>query len=378
MRSVRRCLALSLLLAPACQQSGSVARDAAGDGAADAPTFDAPPAADGIVPQSLDFTATGCDSFDLGAARCTGAAPLTVTFSPIASPSLTQFLWDFGDGTPRSKQRAPVHSYTYPGSFSVALVGAGQSGSLSRMRARFIVVPQTAPGQPCDVDAQCAGGQCVCGTADRCGGAFTRGVCAADCAADPCAAGTVCADLSAGAPAAPAIAAPYQRALCLGACTDDKGCAAGQRCRLLPTSGGGAIHAWVRACFAPVPADVGDPCRAPDGTLPGQTCSSGVCAALGALGVCSATCDATGGCPSGAACARFGDGRSLCLRTCAGSGDCAADPLLACETAGAAGALGFNVITPGAPGAACAPRSCQAAADCQPAGTCSDGHCQPR
>ena len=375
----RRCrrIALAALLAGAgagCHSSGAGGADAGDDG----PFADATTPADAITPLSIDFTATGCDSFDLDASRCTGAAPLTVTLSPVASPSVTQFLWDFGDGTPSSKERAPTHVYTFPGSYAVSLVGAGPGGTLSRMRRDFIVVPMTATGWPCDVDAQCSSGHCVCGSAGSCGAGFLRGICTTDCAAAPCGDGTVCADLSLGTPAAPVAAAPYQRALCLAACADDTACAAGLHCRSLPASGGGIIHVWVRACFAAVPGDVGDPCRGPDGALTGSACTSGGCADLGALGICSASCDATGGCPAGAVCARFGDGRLLCVRSCAGAADCAADPLLACESAGMTGALGFNIVSPGVPATACAPRSCATSDDCQPSGTCADGHCGPR
>lgn len=384
MSSPRRWLAVASLLttlgAAACQKSaGGSAGDAAADGLGDGFPFDAPASADGIAPLSLDFTATGCATFDLGASRCTGAPPLMVTFVPIASPSVTQFLWDFGDGTPKSKDRTPTHVYPYPGSYDVALVGAGPGGSLSRTRAEFIVVPRATLGQPCDVDAQCDTQHCVCGSASGCGGAFARGLCTADCPGDACAGGgAVCADLSVGAPVPPAPVEPYRRTLCLSGCTDDSACAGGLRCRLLPAVGGGAIHAWVRACFDAVPGNVGDPCRAADGTLPGQACVSGVCAALGARGVCSAACDATGGCPSGAACARFVDGRSLCLHSCLAAAYCTGDPLIGCEAAGAPGPLGFAIITPGAPATACAPRSCQSPGECAPAGTCTDGHCIPQ
>ncbi|HEX3698153.1 MAG TPA: PKD domain-containing protein [Polyangia bacterium] len=349
------------------------------DGAADAAPFDAP-AGDGIAPLSLDFTATGCDTFDLGASRCAGAAPLTVIFSPIGSPSLTQFLWDFGDGTPTSKARAPTHTYTLPGSFTVTLVGDGASGSLSRMHTQFIVVAVATLGQRCDVDAQCDTGlRCLCGSTADCGDAFARGLCVVDCAPGACASGAVCADLWAGAPTDPAQAAPYQRALCLSACADDTTCAPGLHCRQLPSGGGGpaaAAPAWVRGCFAPVPADVGQPCRSPDGTLSAAACTSGQCVDLGALGLCTATCDAAGGCPDGSACALFGDGRSLCLQACAADADCADDPLFRCQaSASSTGALGFTLVAPSAAAMVCAPMPCQADADCQPSGACTDGHC---
>ena len=346
----------------------------------DAPPFDAPAVGDGIAPLSLDFTATGCGAFDLGASRCSGGAPLTVTFSPIGSPSVTQFLWDFGDGTPMSRDRSPRHSYTLPGTFTVTLVGDGASGSLSRTHAQFIAVAAAALGQLCDVDAQCASGlRCLCGSATDCGGAFARGLCTVDCIGGACDSGAFCADLSLGTPSNPSLVAPFQRALCVPPCTDDRACAAGLRCRQLPASAAGDIHTWMNGCFPAVPADVGKPCRAPNGTLSDAACAGGQCADLGALGLCTATCDETGGCPSGSACARFGDGRLLCLRSCAAAADCGADPLLGCQAGAAApGTLGFTVITAGAGPMACAPLPCQTMDDCQPAGVCTNGYCRAR
>ncbi|MEA2699974.1 MAG: hypothetical protein QOI66_4245 [Myxococcales bacterium] len=356
------------------------------DGSRDGVPFDVNASGDAITPLSLDFTATGCASFDLGTSRCSGPAPLTVTFSPIGSPSVTQFLWDFGDRTAMSSDRAPMHSYTLPGSFTVTLVGAGPSGSISRTRSQFIAVAVAGVGQLCDVDAQCAAGlRCLCGSAVDCGGAFVRGLCTVDCADGTCNGGALCSDLSlTGAPADPtAVPAPFQRALCVAACTDDSGCAPQLRCRDLPApavNASAVLRGWVRGCFAAVPADVGAACRTPDGTLSDAACNGGLCADLGALGVCSAACTATGaGCPGSSVCARFGDGHLRCLRTCTGAADCADDPLLACQPgADPVGALGFKLVVAGAGPTVCAPRACQTTDDCLPAGTCSDGHCRAR
>jgi hypothetical protein len=208
-----------------------------------------------------------------------------------------------------------------------------------------------------------------------------------------CGAGAICANLTppaaaaadggtdgasdaSGAPApAPESSSNFRRPLCLAPCQGDADCPAGLHCRQLPGGGAAGQPRWVRACFPDVPADVGQPCRDPGGVLADAVCASGSCTDLGALGLCSAICGPGAPCPSGSACAVFGDGRRLCLAACAGTASCARDPLLDCEAPGASGALGFTLLS-GATGATyCAPRLCVTAADCAPAGTCADAHC---
>src|SRR3954471_11242429 len=91
------------------RRGGGTAADGGGtDAPADAVTGDAPQAL------ALDFAITGCARYDLPAARCYGGAPLSPACAPVSSPSLTQFLWSFGDGTPDSTARAPTHVYQLP------------------------------------------------------------------------------------------------------------------------------------------------------------------------------------------------------------------------------------------------------------------------
>ena len=77
---------------------------------------------------------------------------------------------------------------------------------------------------------------------------------------------------------------------------------------------------------------------------------------------------------------------------CTGASSCADDPLLDCESPGAAGPLGFSIdpvaqVDAGAGGAGgmsgaaptyCAPKLCTVSSDCGLAGACTDGtHCVP-
>jgi len=443
-------LAVSAL--PACH-TRTISSDGGPDaGSGDAATSDAPGAL------ALDFAATGCGRADAGApgadggaAPCMGAAPLTLTFTPVSSAALTRFRWTFGDDSPPSSERTPTHTYVLPGLYDVGVVAAGDNvGSVSRTRPGFVAVAANAAGSPCDVDAQCATGLfCLCGESAPCGDGFPHGICTSACAAGACGGGAACArvdlpprtgavDAGAGsgdagavplstdvdaadapasdvpvdapvddapsdvAPDAPAhdaadasaaldasptsdagasngdgggsaAPAPY----CLASCAADSDCAPGLVCRPLP---GFAAGSWENICVPPLYRPVADSCRDAEGHLDDHVCSTGLCADLGAIGLCSASCAAGAACPTGTACGTFGDGRALCLLTCV-SGSCQKDPLLACESGAGKGLLDFTIFPPAPTATFCAPRSCTSAADCAPSGTCAPlgvgAHCVP-
>jgi PKD repeat protein len=417
---VRRGLAVSSLFAglalsalPACHK-----RTVTPDGGPDAAGGDAP-AADVPGALVLDFAATGCAhgaaavdagagagadggvsaGIDGGVAACAGAAPLALTFTPVSSPALTRFRWTFGDDSPPSSERAPTHTYVLPGTYDVGVVAEGAgAGSVSRQHPGFVAVSPNGAGLPCDIDAQCSAGLfCLCGESAPCGPAFARGICTSACPPSGCSGRAVCArldvpprtapsaadagvtsdagpatdgPLDAGAdatgPTADGAGAPPPMPLCLAACMGDGDCAAGLVCRSLPGTSG----TWASVCLPPFYRRVADSCRDAEGRLDDHVCSTGLCADLGAIGLCSATCAAGFPCPTGTACATFGDGRSLCLLTCSTSASCARDPLLACETGAGGGALGFTTSPPAPTATFCAPRACTSQADCAPSGTC--------
>ncbi|HET6282752.1 MAG TPA: PKD domain-containing protein [Polyangia bacterium] len=353
-----------------------------GPAADDAAVVDGAARSDGTVMSlEIDFAATGCPQYDLAASRCSGPVPLTVTFAPIGSSSITRFLWDFGDGTPKSADRAPAHTYVLPGMFTVALVGAGSTGTVSRTRRQFIVAGAAGAGALCDVDGQCATGlECLCGSGAACGDKFPRGLCTTECRAGTCSGGAVCAHLAANW--RPGAVTTDRIALCLAPCETNEGCARGLGCRSLPNGATPGQPAWVRGCFAPTSLDLGASCRTASGALSDDECVSGRCDDLGALGLCVASCNGTQACPPQTVCASFREGRTVCLRTCTETAECGRDPLIGCEPAGAPGALGFS-FAPGSatsspPANACAPKGCVADDDCGPAGVCVDGHCTRR
>jgi PKD repeat protein len=64
---------------------------------------------------------------------------MTVTFSDTSSPSPTSWLWNFGDGSPQSTQRNPVHTYAVANTYSVTLTASNAGGSSST--AQPVTVP---------------------------------------------------------------------------------------------------------------------------------------------------------------------------------------------------------------------------------------------
>ncbi len=58
-------------------------------------------------------------------------AGLVVTFNDTSTGSPTNWLWDFGDGTPSSSQQNPVHAYSDAGTYVVTLTARNSIGTSS-------------------------------------------------------------------------------------------------------------------------------------------------------------------------------------------------------------------------------------------------------
>jgi hypothetical protein len=322
---------------------------------------------------AVNFTVIGCPSFDATVPQCRGPAPLTLTFVPITSGPVTRFLWDFGDRS-TSFETLPSHTYPFPDTYDVSLLGA--PALVMREHKQFVVVNRNPLGGPCDVERQCEIGlSCLCGLASpassQCPPTFARGLCTQACPGMSCAENAFCADLNFEAdPSLPP--GSWRGRYCLRRCAVDRDCDTDQSCRALPTAG--APEIWERACFYRFPAELGSACRGATGEPQKDLCLSGLCAELGALGICSLDC-ASRACPAGTTCASFGDGRKLCLQPCTSQESCRNDPLLACAPPGRPGPLGWRGpeaagAAPGAPGTLCAPKPCDTDEPCAPAGIC--------
>jgi PKD repeat protein len=350
-RSFPRSAARIFLAAAAlgCQQRVYMMAPMTGgpDGGSDAATL-----------QSLRISVTGCATFDVTNAICYGTAPLTVSFAPVGSSAFTNFLWNFGDHSLQSTERAPTHTYTLPSGptpYSVSVTGqVGEIGGTVASLPTEVIVMALPAGAACDVDKQCGQGlQCFCQVGSGCSSAFSRGICSTTCATGFCGTGSICAQIALGqAPGDGGSALP----VCLADCSGSASCGSGYVCQKMPGGPGGA--AWVSGCL-PVGAenDFGFSCRDANGVLQDGACTTGHCADIGALGMCTATCDAAHPCPAGGACARLSGGAELCLPACSAALPCTSDPELACTTPADGGVDGGLTIAGGTAGVAyCAPR----------------------
>jgi PKD repeat protein len=372
-----RCVFFLLLLA-ACSGQGPLAVDARPNN----PSPDAAPRPDtGPLSVTVDFTVANCPQVDSILPSCSGTAPFTVQFVPITTPNVSTYVWNFGDGTGDDTSSAPLHTFYFPGSFSVMLGSQGEQGEwVSRTRSGFINVSPPAMGGPCQDDLQCDLNLfCLCSNADRCTTGPLTGMCTSSCKMTVCPKKQVCANL-ASTPTSDN-AEPWQAQICLPECGSDGDCRPGLKCRTLPAWPNSL--SWVHGCFTDEPADLGGSCMDAAGSHRNDLCVSGLCANLGALGLCSRDCS-NALCAVGSDCAVFGDGRELCLVPCSASFPCDQDPLLTCVAPGFS-PLGYQLknLPSRATGTAfCAPKPCSSNTDCGAAGLCNlgsaGGHCVAR
>ncbi len=361
----QRFIVASIALAGlACRERGAAIPDAATDGRR----------SEGSSALTLVIAVTGCAPYEAAgncgpnggtAPCCRGAPPLALKFAPVGSPELTRFKWSFGDDTPTTTERAPSHVYAYPGKYQVTLIGDGNDIGMPETDPLYVVVEPLPAGAPCDIKDQCGDGlTCLCTPGSGCSPAFTRGFCSMACDTANCGAKAVCAAPAlgvsggAGAPAA----------LCLAACETSAQCAPGYVCQTLPARSTTAVTPWTRGCL-PLGAlrDLGGSCRDANEVLADDICATGLCADVGALGVCSVSCDDSRPCPAEATCTRLADGRQLCLARCTLGVDCDRDPLLVCAP--------WDMTSTGPTVTVCAPKRCTGDAVCAPSGRCGSDVC---
>ncbi len=80
-----------------------------------------------------------------------GNAPLEVHFIDTSSGVITDWLWDFGDGS-TSRERNPRHTYTVPAEYNVALTVSGPDDEATALRNGYILV--TEAGVEADFTAE--------------------------------------------------------------------------------------------------------------------------------------------------------------------------------------------------------------------------------
>ena len=103
-----------------------------------------------------DGSGPAAPTADFTADPTSGCAPLTVNFSDASSGEITDWSWDFGDGTTSTEQN-PTHTYNNPGNYTVSLTVTGPGGSDTETKTDYITVyqPITADfsGSPTSGDA---------------------------------------------------------------------------------------------------------------------------------------------------------------------------------------------------------------------------------
>jgi PKD repeat protein len=68
-----------------------------------------------------------------------GNPGMVVAFTPITTGTITQWLWNFGDGGTSTAQ-TPTHTYNLAGSYTVSLTVTGSTGSATKIASNFITV----------------------------------------------------------------------------------------------------------------------------------------------------------------------------------------------------------------------------------------------
>jgi PKD repeat protein len=401
---MKRALCLMSLVIAGCGGGGASSDT---DASADMNIGDLGATFDGPGPLRATFTVVGCATLDTstGEPRCSGRAPLTLTFVPLGA-GLSAYAWTFMGGTPATaKQMSPTATFATPGTYTVTLAAGGTAGTTTA--TGMIVVSAGTTGSPCLADTDCDAGAglfCVCKPGEAgCVGALSVGFCSRDCSGALCDAGQICADFTRGGAFVPASVDGggdddggssgsggsgdvWRRALCVPSCTAASDCASGLDCRSLPALTNGAVaggsFTWLEGCFAAVGGDDGDSCASATGAPDDSRCLSGRCDPYGARGLCTSGCTTSADCPTTAACATYNAPalaatKQSCLRRCdTTTFACDGDPLLGCAKVIATGGLSFTT-TPAedANTKYCAPLACSPTAmappDCTPSGSCT-------
>lgn len=95
-----------------------------------------------VTPPMPNFTGT----------PLTGTVPVTVTFTDTSTGAITDWLWDFGDGTTSTLQN-PAHTYTSAGTYTVILTANGPGGSASKTQNNYLTYsPPTSTSEYSDPD----------------------------------------------------------------------------------------------------------------------------------------------------------------------------------------------------------------------------------
>ncbi|MDP3789469.1 MAG: PKD domain-containing protein, partial [Candidatus Omnitrophota bacterium] len=79
------------------------------------------------------------------ASPVTGYAPLLVNFIDISIGTVTNYAWDFGDGSGTSTEQNPAHTYTLAGVYPVTLTVTGLDAIDAKTKTYYVAAGDTAP-----------------------------------------------------------------------------------------------------------------------------------------------------------------------------------------------------------------------------------------
>ncbi|UCG61663.1 MAG: S8 family serine peptidase [Candidatus Zixiibacteriota bacterium] len=88
--------------------------------------------------ESISPPSTVAPVADFVAYPSSGDAPLEVSFRNECTGGATSWIWDFGDDTPVSHERFPIHTYASPGLYTVTLTASNDMGSDVIVRTDYI------------------------------------------------------------------------------------------------------------------------------------------------------------------------------------------------------------------------------------------------
>jgi len=102
-------------------------------------TVTGPAGSDTITETDLIVVRYPVPQSDFTGAPTSGTVPLKVDFTSLSTGTMTEWLWDFGDGD-TSTEENPAHIYRIPGAFSVSLTVSNPDGSDTETKTHYIDV----------------------------------------------------------------------------------------------------------------------------------------------------------------------------------------------------------------------------------------------
>ena len=134
---------------------------------------------------TLTFTRLAAPVAGFVGSPTNGVASLQVTFTDTSLGSVTNWLWNFGDGhtLTNSANSSPKHTYTTAGNYTVTLTTTGPGGNNVATRTSYIVVTGGVPSVPKFNLASLSGGKFVISGTNGTASAQFRVLCSTNLAA---------------------------------------------------------------------------------------------------------------------------------------------------------------------------------------------------